>query len=274
MKIVLTTDFTPAADNAIDYTLHLFKEEKEVEYILFLAYKSMIPYSQTPPAIPVPNNDALEEKLNAKLREVNEQLVASVKINSVLKTGTLGATLATLIEEEDPDLIVMGSREKSTMERMTLGSNVLEAAHKIQCPILTIPLEAKYDGLEKIVFASDLEPLEVDYTSINILKSLASKARKKMEVLHIFGKGKSDKDSLKEKIEDTPLHRYLWDVEHIHTPQINNSTEDGLTNYIQETEPDLMTLIPRKRNFLEKIFHNSLTERMVYHTKIPMLLML
>ena len=274
MKILLTTDFTPSSDNAIDYALQLFKKEKEVSYVLLHAYKSMVPYSTTPPAITVMNNDELKDSMKNKFEEVKEMLPNNIDVASEFISGTLSKAVQEVLDKHEIDLIVMGSREKSVIERMALGSNVLDVASKINCPILVVPKEAKYHELDKIVFASDLEPLNVNYDSLTMLKELAGKSESKLDVLHVFKDEDEKAKELEKDMEDTALHRYLWDVDHEHSAVVNSSATDGITEYVGEQKPDLLTLVPRDRNVIEKIFHNTTTENMLHHTQVPMLLML
>jgi nucleotide-binding universal stress UspA family protein len=46
---------------------------------------------------------------------------------------------------------------------------------------------------------------------------------------------------------------------------------EGITTYIADHHVDMVAMLTRKRNLLERIFHKSMTRKMAYHTHIPLL---
>ncbi|MFZ1462196.1 MAG: universal stress protein, partial [Ignavibacteria bacterium] len=46
---------------------------------------------------------------------------------------------------------------------------------------------------------------------------------------------------------------------------------EGINDYINSHEVDVLAMAIRKRSLLDKIFNRSLTKKMAYHTRIPLL---
>ncbi len=46
---------------------------------------------------------------------------------------------------------------------------------------------------------------------------------------------------------------------------------EGINDYINSNDVDVLAMAIRKRSLLDKIFNRSLTKKMAYHTKIPLL---
>ncbi|MBL8008508.1 MAG: universal stress protein, partial [Ignavibacteria bacterium] len=46
---------------------------------------------------------------------------------------------------------------------------------------------------------------------------------------------------------------------------------EGINDYINSNDVDVLAMAIRKRSLIDKIFNRSLTKKMAYHTKIPLL---
>lgn len=272
MKILLATDFTEASDNAISYVLQLAKQwkTKELSFVLVHAFKPLVPYTKVP-SMPVIHNDTLEEQLRQKFEQLIEKLSQQVEIKGYFKKGSLVNVINDLALEASPDLLVMGTREKSSFERMTVGTNTLQVARNCTIPILAIPIEASFSQMKQVAITTDLEPVEVQYENLLLFKEMLSISNANLTVMHVFKEGKLE--DLSEQISNTAMHRYLEDTPHDHIPVVNENTFEGIRQFLDEKKPDLLAAIPRDRNFLEKIFHKSTTEQIAYHTQIPLLIL-
>lgn len=276
LTILIATDFTEAANHAVDYTLNLFKSWKDVKinFLLVHSYKPMAPYGDAP-SIPVIQNQELGKEYSEKLEALSETIKNKAGVKTGIKTffeaGPLNVTIKKIMRDEHPDLVVMGSREMSTFERMTFGSNTIEVASTVDCPVLAVPLEAEIKNPENIVFAVDSEPMDIPYEDLGLLKNLKKISNANLKVVHVAKSG--DKETLRKAMEDTVLHRYISEVAHAHHPIVNENIFEGILSFVEQEQPGLLVAVPRERNFFEKIFHTSITGKMVHHTKVPILLL-
>ncbi|QSE95890.1 universal stress protein [Fulvivirga lutea] len=273
LKLIFATDFTDAADNAMEYGIQFSKDlvGDNVEGILVHAHKHFVPYSNTP-AIPVIENDSLKEELKDKLDERVNSLKNRLDVKQVFQRGNVTEVIKKLVDEEEPDMIIMGTRERGSFERMTLGTHTAEVIKKINCPVLAVPKEAQYKGVNNITLTADNESLNVNNKSLTLLKDFASRENIKFNVLHVFEDGKN-KD-LKAEMKNTALHRYISNIDHEHKPIADMEAFEGIIKYIDEDRPDLLMAIPRNRNFLKDLFHSSVSTKLIYHTQIPVLLLI
>ncbi len=273
MKVILTTDFTDASLMAMTYAIELLsKFEDKVEYQLMHAFKPMAPYVETG-AIPVLENDAWKEESMDRLEEVSDNIKEKYDIaiqNTMVRGGVLEA-VKELEDKEEVDLVVMATREKNAFQRLTFGSNTVDVGTHIHTPVLAIPKESKYRVPKKIVFATDLKPLDIDFDSFLFFKDLVKTYGMKLQVLHVFHSEK-EKDE-KPQLKNTAMHRYLEDLDHEHCPIVSSDTYKGISKFIDENKPDILVVIPRDRSFFGKLFHASITSKMAYHAEIPMLIL-
>ena len=56
-------------------------------------------------------------------------------------------------------------------------------------------------------------------------------------------------------------HHHGWDKEYV----------IGIEEYVKSSQPELMAIIKSNKNFIEKFLYGSLSERLIYHAEIPIL---
>jgi nucleotide-binding universal stress UspA family protein len=52
----------------------------------------------------------------------------------------------------------------------------------------------------------------------------------------------------------------------------NENVGEGIVNFVHNEAIDLLLLVPKERNFLESLFHKSVTKDMVLHPKVPIMI--
>lgn len=274
IKIIITTDFTAASDNALDYVAALLHQgvfEVQPSYTLVHAYKPLTPYSKTP-SIPVIKNDQLEKTLKQKLNKLQEVFAAktdpATPVNKLFGRGALNEVLRE--EITDVQLIVMGSRGKDAFRRMTVGSNTLEVANTVDCPLLAIPDKETTHQLKKITMATALEGQTISDKSLALLQQMTASGSVELEVVHVFDEDATDMEAT---MSGSALHQQLSGIRHTHRHLVANDIAAALSDHIDSHRPDMIAMAPAERSFFDKIFHQSKTEKMIYHEGIPTLIL-
>jgi len=276
IKILIATDFTEASDNALNYADAIFRNLHglNVTYLLVHAFKPLVPYSNTP-SMPVMKNNQLESSLKKKLDELvtdlQNKLEGNHETKSYFEFGSLNKVIEKIIDDEQPDLVVMGTREKNAFARMTVGTNTMEVATTASCPVLAVPKEAKAKDFTDMVLATDLNELNISSHSFDLLKSLVDFEKSKLKVLHVFAS-----DEIAQQfgnLEKTAFHQHIKDIKHDHATVVNSDVFDGIVNFVNEQRSDMLILTLSERGFLEKIFHADKTEKLVYHAEVPVLIL-
>ena len=273
LKILFITDFTDTADNAFDYAHQLFHEcyGVETEYSIAHAFVPVHPYTHEP-HLHALKNDQLEKELKKQLEKsaASVRQISGKKVPSYFLPGTLTEVVQKVVDQEEPDLIVIGNEEKTSFQRMTLGSHTMQIADLKCCPVLAVPPAAKFENFEHIVLASDFEPLNIEHSSLMLLKSLAKGSEEKLKVVHVY---QDEKEASEAAMKNTAIHRYLSNIPHQHFPIVSDEVFEAIAQFVGEHKPGLLAAIPRDRGFFEGLFHTSVTEKLVYHTQIPILIL-
>ncbi|QDU92633.1 universal stress protein [Lignipirellula cremea] len=132
-KIVFPTDFSHTGDAALSFATALARDTGAVLLIVHveetpLAYGSGDMYYGPPSPDP--------EQLQAMLMKVVPDDPA-VACQHHLITGHPPEALARLVEEENADLIVMGTHGRSGLTRLLMGSVAEQVVRRAPCPVLT-----------------------------------------------------------------------------------------------------------------------------------------
>ncbi|MFB6305947.1 MAG: universal stress protein, partial [Flavobacteriales bacterium] len=167
------------------------------------------------------------------------------------------------------DLIVMGSHGASGLKDMFVGSNTERVVRMSNCPVLTVKHEMqKPDNINNIIFASDFT--EENYSSFPFVKKFAEIYDATIHLLKvntpfIFEKSTNSDKTLKEFSD----HFELKNV--VHKVYNHDSMEQGVINYADDINTDIISLSTHGRKGLKRIIRGSFTEDVVNHSKHPVL---
>lgn len=83
-------------------------------------------------------NQILTDRCKEDLKKFEDMNEESVKISSIIKEGSPAKSILDVADEEDIDLIVMGSSGKSGFDRFILGSVCDKVVNSAKCPVLVV----------------------------------------------------------------------------------------------------------------------------------------
>jgi len=160
-KILIPTDFSETAMNAIIYAMELFKYDKS-KFIVMNAFADEV-HENT-----IEMDREFFEEFKQKFREgvekqlqkvVAEMLTISPNprhvYTSEARFGNLVDKTNEIVERENIDIVIMGTKGKTENKNLTFGSNTLQVMKYVKSPVLAIP--ARYHGspLQNILFPTD-----------------------------------------------------------------------------------------------------------------------
>ena len=93
----------------------------------------------------IPEN--FREEGEAVLQDFLRHLPRNVQVAALLRTGSPAPTIVKTAEERNPSWIIMGSRGRSSLGSMVMGSVSQYVLHHVSCPILIVKDESR-DVLE------------------------------------------------------------------------------------------------------------------------------
>ncbi|MFQ5949862.1 MAG: universal stress protein [Nitrospiria bacterium] len=136
-KILVATDFSVYSERAIDYAA-MIADQFSADIFLLHVIESLT-YSLTDTLTVVGHEKALSVTATALLDNLVKELVEKkVSVRSDLVTGTPYREIIKKSQEEDVDLIVVGTHGRSGVEHFLLGSVAEKVIRVATCPVLTV----------------------------------------------------------------------------------------------------------------------------------------
>ena len=268
-KILVPTDFSECAANALRFAVK-FAKKANGKIVLLNAYHIPMPIAETTLAI----DASLTENYIEETKERMNKLVASmpgleeVLMDSKMEMAFVQDAIEAAAKKLKVDLIIMGTKGASNPIDTFFGSNTLHTVKKSSCPVLAIPDSAKEMKIDKLLFAYDYDILE----SQSSIAPVIDFARAFKAEVHILNVSESDEPLDHAKIRGAQiLQHYLKNVPHFYHRVVNENVEDGIEEYVNEHEIDVIMVMARKHNFFDRVFHKSVTRELVYKSKMPLL---
>jgi len=268
-KILIPIDFSDCANNALEWALQIF-HQPDVNFVLLHAYHIPVPHVELgSTSIIEPLIEGYEEEIQNKkeaLFNKYPELQKKALKFEIVHAFTNDAILST-VDQFAIDLIIMGTHgAKGTLEEF-LGTMTSLVIKEVDVPVLAIPRDAKQRNIEKIAFATDLELLE-GKEQIAPLMEFIELCRAKTYVIHVK-KSESTLDDEKQAVKDI-LDFYFSDYSHSFIVIEAENEEKAIVEYIKEHDLQLISVMPRKHDFFEKIFKKSFTKQIAFHSTIPL----
>ncbi|MGX5691310.1 universal stress protein [Arcticibacter tournemirensis] len=271
--ILILTDFSDPSLNAARYAAGLSSELNTSRIILYHSFLPLPMATELPVPPPLPSEDPYgrsNRQLNALKDELSIKLSEGAHIETRTGEGPFVSSVMSLVRDENIDMVVMGTSAKGTLERIIMGSNTLELIRKCKVPLLVIPPEAIYKPVHVVAFASDLKDVS-DKTPVLKIKPIIDLLNARLLVFNVSeeGVGSFHTDLIKEQKE---LHE-RWDAESVEYHYVNHKDiAEGIMRFAEDNNVQLVIVIPGKHEFFESFFHRSISKKLAYHTRIPLLI--
>ncbi|AFD05870.1 universal stress protein [Solitalea canadensis] len=263
-RIIVATDFSAEAENATLYAINIAKKQG-YELIIFSLYNLSI-HALNARASTITMQDLLAIK-RGRLEALMANLNKTHHIQTIphFATGDFYEEINRCIEIYDADLLVMGMAKKS-FEQDLLGNTTTSAIHKLKIPILSIPLEVKYQGIKHILFACDTAN-GMPNKALEGIMSFASTCGATVEIFNVMEKA----DAIKEKADLYDFDTITKDVIYYYRNIESTEVIKAIKQEVLDTSTDLLVMVPQKHGFWDSLMHRSKTRAMASGNNIPLL---
>lgn len=269
MKILIPTDFSKNAKRAIDYAL-----------LLAAATKSTITLVHVYSPVVTRNNlsyPLIQDEIANQVKLANEQLAElgseissdkGIPCEYRVMVGEMVDEITHEAKVSKADMIVMGTKGASGIEKLLFGSKTASVIERTPCPVLAIPDGTAIVLPKRIIFATDFH--DSDMQTLKSLTKLVETLNAELMILHISKeKLKSERDLIEQfskavAIETDYKQPFYYVMAH-------EDTQKGIDLFVDSTGGDMIVLSTRKRSVFEKLFDSSLTKKMAYHSLVPLL---
>ena len=272
MKTILVpTDFSQNAENACRFAIEIAHETK-ARIILMHTFESPLLYSEMPLVQMQMDIDSLRQNALNKLTKYYKKIskfTKGVKVEFLIQQGLASARINEAALEKKADLVVMGTTGTGAMERVLIGSNALRVIRNAPCMVLAVPPKAKYNGMKKIVYATDMSVNNLSHarTIVPLAKLFNAEILFLNVNTNLFTEiGKENLVKMTAKIESfiryPKISGYVCESPNIET---------GIHFFLKKHKADCLAMYTYHHSLLDKIFRRSVTKSLSVHASIPLL---
>lgn len=269
VNILVPTDFSPLSKIALKYAIKIANRlngNVTVLHIITISRPIRLSMRAKMKALDQDLIISAEEDLEKLIKTFSEQYKSSQPLKSQVVRGAHFTT--TLMKEARrlrSGLVVMGTRGASGLTKAVLGSNTTSVIEVSHVPVLAVPEHAEFKGFRNVVYASDLRHLEKE---LKILIPYLEKLGSTIHLIHIVPNGK-DVETIEAKIESV-LQKFAY-KNLVTLILVDNNIDAAIDQYVEVSKADMLAMFTHELSFYEKLLDKSMTRKMAFHSKIPLL---
>ncbi|MFT4667763.1 MAG: nucleotide-binding universal stress UspA family protein [Polaribacter sp.] len=213
-------------------------------------------------------NKATERMIDFVTSNIPETYRKEIKVDYVAKKGLSSKAILEVAVREDVDLIVMGMTGMTNAADILVGSTTMSVLAKADCPVLMIPADAKFEGIDNMVYTTNFEFR--DLAVINYLKKWSKKFKAPLHCFHVIEEG----DDRMSAIKNMDILRTIFKRQKRMSFDFESGKiDEEIEKFIKKKRADVLIMIEHKKNFLTRILDRSRVNEIAHDVSIPLLVM-
>lgn len=270
-KIIVPFDFSKTAENAIKHAAFIAAYTKG-ELILVYVQKKNDLLDMLLPVLNIKKpsvvSDLLSEKLSAEAARIQKEY--NVKTIPVFSTGNITSEIASLTDEFEADLIVMGTQGSNSKNEGFLGSNTYRTITKSKVPVLTVSTNPTKKGFETILL-----PIDLSAHTRQKVTSAIQMAKLFSASIHVLGLYNES-----EEVDKFKLDVYLKQIEKeclkhkVAMTSLELKTDNKVKRtlvYAKKIKADLIISMTDQDSEFKSILLGNYIHQLINNSKVPVL---
>jgi nucleotide-binding universal stress UspA family protein len=146
-----------------------------------------------------------------------------------------------------------------------LGSNTTSVIAESHVPVLAVPEHAEFKGFRNVVYACDLKRVEKE---LKVLIPYVEQFGSTIHLVHILPDGDLMQAS-EAKIENA-IRKFGY-KNLVTLVLVDTNVGAAIDQYVEVSKADVLAMFTHEVSFYEKLLDRSMTRKMAFHSKIPLL---
>ncbi len=274
-KVLIPTDFSDNSLNAIRYALELFKYERS-DFFIIHAYADNVYESET-----FSDREAftvIKEKVKAQTEDELKKIIKKIKkwspnpkhkYTTFSLFGTLIDEANEVVDSENIDVLVMGTKGETNDRNITFGSNTLQVMKYVKCPVLAVPVGCKPYPPNHVLFPTDFL-LPFKKRELKLVSTIARSFVADINFLHVMN---FDNLSFRQEDHKALLESCMGKNKVLFHKIKGSSLTSAIDAFIEKHQIDLLVMVNSRHSFLEDYLYQSTIDKIGLHIKIPFLVL-
>lgn len=273
-RILVPTDFSKNALNAIHYILELYKKQTCEFYFLNVFHPES--YTTRILLIPEPGSSQYEAAKSAsevKFAQLIDLLQSRHQnpkhtYHTISSNNFLAEAIEQTIAKQKINLVVMGTQGATGAKGIIFGSHTVNAMEKIRaCPVLAVPDNVRFSPPRVILFPTNYKST-YDREELTYLTEIAKLYDASIKVLYVNNKPDLNETQVKNK---RLLDELLETVDHSFHVQADKNVAEGLSTFAESSNSDMIAFINKKHYFFGSVFSKPLVKEIGFDATLPIL---
>jgi nucleotide-binding universal stress UspA family protein len=281
-RILFPTDFSDAANNALDIAMSLAKKSKAELHILHSLnsaqqYVDISLSSAGDITMPGMQPEIVMEAIAREKKRVTALMKTTVKkveafgvhAESEIFTQSLDSEINDYIQDKFIDFVVMGTRGASGLREAFIGSVAQKVVRVSTVPVLTVSEEFKDFKIKNMVCSSDFLEEKINMQLPRIQKFADSfKANLHLVCVNTptyFEESVVVEDRMKKVVDNFKLKPASLSIYNAF------DIDEGIIAFAEQKNADVIAMVTHGYRGMKKLFNDNVTESVVNHSKIPVL---
>jgi nucleotide-binding universal stress UspA family protein len=272
---LLPTDFSKNSISAINYAVELFKNEACEFYVINIQKASSFVSDDLmtmSSSATIYNTliDAAKKSIKNVIDKVETRFNNKLhNFYSVVDYDNFIDGINQICKARDIDLIVMGTKGATGAEKVLFGSNTVRVMQRCSTPVLAIPDQCEFKGMDKLAFTSNYSSI-YETVDIEALLGITKLFNSKLDILHLTNdKGLTQDQENNKAFLDASFNEVNHEFIDLNKADMFKTVQD----YIQQKDIKMLAMMSRKHSFLERLFTTHLVETFAFKIDIPFLVM-
>ncbi len=274
-KVLIPTDFSNNAYNAIRYAVSLFKKVKCTFYLVH-TYTPAIYQSEYmlegPGQLAI--GDVYHEQALEQLGELMSRLQEEFKNPDHIFVphaafNLLVDELRHLVTTEKANMIIMGTKGATGAKEILLGTHAVHVIKKTNCPVIVIPPNFEYENPKEILFPTDFE-ISYDEERFEELLAIADDHISCVEVMHVSSGYDLTASELEKKAQ---LAALLGSRAHLFHEMPSQNLVSAINNFQMKKRINLLVMVRNKHTFFERLFLEPIIKKIGLHVTVPFMVL-
>ncbi|WP_339751916.1 universal stress protein [uncultured Winogradskyella sp.] len=268
-KILVPTDFSEQAENALKVAALLAKKHDAEIYLLHMME---IPMQQIDPGAvksDIPEALFFMKLAHKKFEDLLESdYLEGLTIHETVKADITFNEIKDACKEDEIDLIVMGSHGASGLKEMFIGSNAEKVVRTSDVPVLVIKNEHTTFEISNFVFASDFKNDNKDTYKLAVKFAKAVGAKIHLLMVNTANNFITTNDAntrVGDFISGQAFENYTITIHN------DTSVEQGILNFSKTVDADLIGISTHGRQGIAHFLNGSISEDLVNHANRPVI---
>lgn len=272
-RILLPTDFSANAMNAIRYAMQLFKNSSCEFYLLHTytpAAYNVGSMSDSYSALELQKimKQNAERSMNATQKTIEEEFDTSrFQFHSIISFNMLIFEIQDVVAEKGIDLIVMGTKGATGAQEIFLGTHTMYTIKKVKCPVLAVPSEFGFEEPKEILFPTDYR-FGKSNPFLTLLREVCDLHIARLHIMNAYYGIPLDEEQKEMKAY---LDGYFKDNAHLFHIAENTDVLGAIEKFQLKNKINLLVMIHNRHNFFENLLFKPVINQVAYHTNIPFL---